>query len=186
MSNNRFVFTILFLIGFFLFPDIVYGQIKKKHINKIPKRFSDEYIITQEVSVGQRLSYKVFKNGVFQSASNLEVENYMNTILLGTATELFDHLKNTDPNFEPTVVKANGMTSTTFYISYSYSKGEIFIIRSMSSGKLILDPLAAENPKNYSLLFAFNFENEKDKNQIENFIKDYTSKNNIEFIVTTK
>lgn len=51
----------------------------------------------------------------------------------------------------------------------------------MNHNKLFLDPLAAEKPKNYSLLFAFNFQNPNDQKEIENIITLYASKNNIQF-----
>lgn len=101
-------------------------------------------------------------------------------MLLGSATYLYDYLKDKYPNFSPVVVKPNSFTTTTFYIKYKFDKGEIFIIRTMNHSKLLSDPLAAENPQNYSLLYAFNFNNYDDQKEIENLIKIYANKSHME------
>ncbi len=152
-------------------------QFEKKHLEKIPDEFSKEYLITYEFESGRRLSYSSFKNGDFVCASENEINNFMNTMLLGSATYLFDYLKSKYPTFSPEVVKANGFTSTTFYIKYKFDKGEIFIIRIMTKNKFLSDPLAAENPGNYSLLYAYKFEKQDDQKEIEDFIKNYAFEN---------
>lgn len=154
-----------------------YCQFKKKHLDKIPDKFAKEYLITYEFLAGRRLSYESFKKGKFVTASEREVNNLMNTMLLGSATYLFDYLKSHYPDFSPEVVKPNGFTTATFYIKYKFDKGEVFIIRTLINNKLLSDPLAAENPRNYLMLYAFKFDNYNDQKEIEDILRTYAFEN---------
>jgi len=176
MKKTKVFIALLFLFSL----TKSYGQFKEKHFKKIPNGFSKNYLITHEITIGRRLSYKSFKKGEFISATEKEVKNFMNTMLLGSATYLFDYLKGKYPDFSPEVVKPNGFTTSTFYIKYKLNKGEIFIIRTMDHNKLWIDPYAAEKPENYSILYAFNFQNSNDQKEIENLIAIYAAESKIE------
>tara|TARA_B110000483_G_C18087051_1_gene500433 strand:+ start:549 stop:1100 length:552 start_codon:yes stop_codon:yes gene_type:complete len=169
------------LISILIFSNtLVFAQISETHINNIPEDYSDGFTVTCEKEVGKRLSYKSFKRGEFVDANQKEIRNSMNTMLLGSATALFDYLKETYEDFQPIVIKPNGFTSTSFYIKYKYSKGEIFIIRTMKSKEFLKGPFAAENPENYNLLFAFNFDEDEDQKEVENILNKYIEENYLE------
>lgn len=164
-----------------------FSQFKNRHFKAIPEGFSIDYLITREIVSGRRLSYESFKNGDFVKASEEEENNLKNTMLLGSARYLFDYLKEKYPNFSPLVVQPNGYTSTTFYINFKFDKGEIYIIRTINNNNLFLmDPFAAENPRNYSLLYAFKCENYKEQKEIEDLIKNYAHDSNMTILTLSK
>lgn len=172
---------VIIFLSIMLLATTSHGQFKKKHFKKIPAEYSKEYLITHEITSGRRLSYASFKNGNFITASEEEINNFMNTMLLGSATHLFDYLKEKHPDFSPIVIIPNSGTSTTFYIKYKFDKGEVFIIRAMKQSNLLLDPFAAEKPENYSLLFAFKFDNISDQKEIESIIMKYVTTSNMKY-----
>ena len=151
----------------------------KKYLKKVPDNFSDDIILTCENEKGNLLGFKEFKNGQFKLASDKQRKTLMTTMLMGTATHIYNHLESTFPEFKAEVLKPNGFTSTSFSIKYIYNKGEIFIIRFMKKINFFKGPTAAEDPKNYSLLIAFNFENKKDQEDIETLITEYLMRNNV-------
>lgn len=106
----------------------VFSQFSNKHFKKIPSEFSNKYLITHEIEAGRRLSYKSFKAGKFESATDSEIKNLMNTMLLGSATHLFDYLNVQYSDFSPEVIKSNGFTSTTFYIKYNLKKEKFSLL----------------------------------------------------------
>lgn len=86
------VFILLVLVLLFTSNDS-FSQFKNRHFKAIPEGFSKDYLITREIESGRRLSYEPFKNGDFVKASEEEEINLKNTMLLGSATYLFDYLK---------------------------------------------------------------------------------------------
>ena len=70
----------------------------------------------------------------------------MTTMLLGSATLLYDSLRNRQ-DFEPIVHKSNGFTSTVFLIELNLEIGSIFILRKMVYGNLGLNPLVRRTPR---------------------------------------
>ncbi|GAB3652747.1 hypothetical protein GCM10028791_22470 [Echinicola sediminis] len=127
---------------------------------------------------GHLLSFKKFERGTFKLASKLEKISLMTTMLLGSATYLFDSLSQ-QKEFEAVVHKPNGPTSTTFLVEFKYKDGSIFIFREMIYGNLLSNPLAAENPKNYGLLFGFNLKRNDQYNIILTALKAYWKENDI-------
>ncbi len=151
----------------------------KKYLKRVPANFSDDIILTYENDQGSLLGFKQFKNGKFKPASDIQRMTSLTTMLLGTATHIYNHLESTFPEFKAEVLKPNGFTSASFSIKYIYNKGEIFIIRYLEKTKFFKGLLATEYPKNYSLLIAFNFENNKDQEDIEALITEYLMANNV-------
>lgn len=193
ISTNATKFNTMKTIKVFILLSILFtstdsfSQFKNRHFKAIPEGFSKDYLITREIVSGRRLSYESFKNGDFVRASEEEEKNLKNTMLLGSATYLFDYLKEKYPNFSPVVVQPNGYTSTSFYINFKFDKGEIYIIRTINSNNLFLmDPFAAENPRNYSLLYAFKFENYNDQKEIKDLIKNYAYESNMTILTLSK
>lgn len=185
--NTMKTIKVLILLSILFISTDSFSQFKNRHFKAIPEGFSKDYLVTREIVSGRRLSYESFKNGDFVCATQEEVNNLKNTMLLGSATYLFDYLKEKYPNFSPKVVQPNGHTSTSFYINYKFDKGEIYIIRNINSYNLLLyDPFAAENPRNYSLLYAFKFENYNDQKEIEDLIKNYAYEINMPFQILNK
>ena len=179
----KFVYILFF--GFMFIPNS-YGQIKDKHLKRIPDRFESQGIITREKEKGRRLSFKELKKGNFIDASPKEIDNYKNVMLLGTGTFLYDYLSNQYPDFEPFVIKPSGISTVVFIITYKFKDGELLLLRFMDNKKMLKEKYAAENAKNYSLLICFNFENEFKKQKLKSKIKEYLFKNNLTYSEFTK
>jgi hypothetical protein len=158
--------------------NVSFGQFNKKLISKIPSNYSD-LIETRENEKGMLMSYSKFSEGQFELATEKEEASLMTTMLLGSATFLFDLLKEKYVSFQPIVLKPNGFTSTTFEIEFKYEKGSIYILRKMIYGSL-LNPVAAENPNNYGLIYGFDIEDPVEKERIINFLIQYFNQNEVE------
>ncbi len=164
-----------------------YGQLKKKHLKRIPDRFENQCLITNEREKGRRLSFKELKKGKFVEASQKEIDNYKNVMLLGTGTFLYDYLNDKYPDFQPTVIKPSGMSTLVFIITYKFNDGEILLLRFMDNRKKIWkDIYSVENAKNYSLLICFNIKDEFEKQKLKSTIKEYIMENDLTYSEFTK
>jgi len=169
---------ILTLLVVFVTANVSFCQFSKKLISKIPEKYTD-LIETRENEKGMLLSYSKFSEGQFQLATEKEESNLMTTMLLGSATFLYEYLKEEYVSFEPIVLKPNGFTSTAFEIEFNYEMGSIYILRKMLYGN-ILNPLVAENPNNYGLIFGFDIKDSSEKERIINYLNQFFSENEVE------
>lgn len=170
---------ILFMSIFLLFPNLSHCQITEKAFGKISGNYTN-LIYTQENEKGLLMSYKKFKKGSFIEASEIEKNTLMTTMLLGSATHLYNYLSDRYTDFKPVVIKPNGFTSSSFQIKYEFLEGSIYIKRIFIK-KDGSNLMAAEDPNNYSLIYGFDINDEKISNEIINLLIQHWNSNNIKF-----
>ncbi len=145
---------------------------------------ADKYtflMCTSEKEKGLLLSYNQFKDGNFIAASETEQKMLLTTMLLGSGTFLYEYLKANFSDFKAKVVKPNGFITTSFEVKYKFGNNEILVIRKMESKKLLLNPLAAEDPKNYHLIFAFDIKEKHVFTEVQTALTNYLKQHEISF-----
>jgi len=182
LTFKRFIkqtLLILIMSNFLLLSNLGYCQIPEKELGKIPENYSN-LIYSQESDKGLLMSYKKFKKGSFIEASEIEKNTLMTTMLLGSATHLYNYLSDQYADFKPVVIKPNGFISTSFQIKYEFLGGSIYIKRIFIK-KDGSNLMAAEDPNNYSLIYGFDINEEKISNEIINLLTQHWNSNNINF-----
>jgi hypothetical protein len=168
---KNFVITLLSI--FLLSSNKMYAQFSAKDIAKVPLSYQN-LMETHENEKGFLMSYKKFKKGNFEAASQGEKLTLMTTMLLGSATYLYNYLQeNEKDSFTPLVLKPNGFTTTVFQIEYKYAKGSIFIMRKLLYANIFLNSFAAEDPNSYGLLYGFDIPDKEEKQKIITLLKEY-------------
>ncbi|WP_373520702.1 hypothetical protein [Aquiflexum sp.] len=163
----------------FLLSHLGHCQITDKELGKTPSNYTI-LLHSRENEKGLLMSYKEFKNGSIIEASEKEKNTLMTTMLLGSATSLYNYLSHTYSDFKPVVIKPNGFTTTSFQIKYEFSEGSIYITR-IFKNQSGLNLMAAEDPNNYILLYGFDIKDQKISNEIIDHLTRHLKSSNIEF-----
>ena len=181
---NKIFPIIVFIFSFNFFK----SQFKETDFKKIPENYSSIKIV-HEKNEGILLSYKNFRDGLIIKASDIEKKKKMTTMLMGSASLLYNNLKENYPNeYKLNVIKPNSFLSTEFQIEISYPKGKIFILRKMIYSKIrVFSDLsddfkninASNDPSNYGVIFGFEIKDDAEKQKIINIIEKYCVDNNI-------
>lgn len=156
------------------------NQLIEKYTKNIPEKYTC-LIYTNEKEKGMLLSYEQFSKGNFVAASKTEEATLLTTMLLGSGTFLYQYLESEFSDFKPMVIKPNGFTSTTFEVKYTFGGNEVLVIRKMENKKLLLNPMAAENPKNYHLIYAFDMKEGNELKAIQSALISYLEQNDIAY-----
>lgn len=176
---------VIFLAGSLCLPSgLAYGQRSIDIFDEIPDNFRDP-IIAMENEKGLLMSFRQFKKGKFVEASEREKRTLMTTMLLGSGTLLYNYFLKEYPDFSPVVLQPNGFTRSSFKIKYVLGHGEIFVMRLMH-GLASSGAMAAEDPKNYALVYAFDFDDEKEMTDIKNTLIQILEENEIQYQMLDK
>ncbi len=159
---------LLFLCLFFTVTNA--AQFKEKDFKDIPSRFKIVFE-TRENEKGLQVSYKDFKAGKITAASDREISNYMNTMLLGSGTFWFQYFTDNLDNFTYDVIKSNGFTSSKFTVLLKSDLIDVYMIRQLLYSSVLKNTKAAENPNNYGMIIAIDLKNSPESSSV--YIEKY-------------
>lgn len=143
----------------------------KRYFNRELKNY-ENYVFAKEQDVGRLLNWRDFRKRHI-TTWNGKGES---TMLLGSATYLYDYLKDKYPDFEAKVIKRKSQ----WHIRFNFNETSIDLFKRLQLKRQWQDQFAYQRPENYWV--AYGFDNKDNRlNEAISVLKYYYEESNIEF-----